>query len=101
MAGPATDIQHRGRRLGQMLEQLLVQHVGAHVPFDGGIGLIGELVGQTGPGVVAHRHQVTGGTANPRPSQVAPPTWILGSVSPFARGSSGYKSSQWRRPSND
>ena len=33
MARTATDVQHRGRWLGQMLEQLLMQHVGAHVPF--------------------------------------------------------------------
>ena len=59
MARTATDVQDRGRWLGQMLEQLVMQHVGAHAPLHRGIGLIGKQVGQLGPGVIAHDHQHT------------------------------------------
>ncbi len=54
MAGAAADVEHgrRGRR--QVLEQLVVHHIGAHVPLDGGVRLIGKLIGQAGPGVFAH-----------------------------------------------
>jgi hypothetical protein len=38
-----------------MLQQLLVQQVRSYVPLRRGISLIGELVGQAGPGVFAHR----------------------------------------------
>ena len=37
-----------------MLKQLLVQYIGAHVTLHGGIGLIGKLVSQPGPSVIAH-----------------------------------------------
>ena len=33
MAGAAADVEHRRWRWRQMLEQLLVQHIGAHVPL--------------------------------------------------------------------
>ena len=41
-----------------MLEQLLVQHVGAHAPLHRGTGLVGKLVSQTGPGVIAHHTKI-------------------------------------------
>ena len=54
MAGAAADVEHRRRRRRQMLEQLLVHHVGTHVPLHRGISLVGKLVGQAGPDVIAH-----------------------------------------------
>jgi hypothetical protein len=41
-----------------MLQQLLVQHIGAHLPLHRGIGLIGKLVSQPGPGVIAHNTKI-------------------------------------------
>lgn len=58
MARTATDIQHRGRWIGQMLEQVLVQHIGAHVSLHCCIGLVGKQVGQMSPAVVAHDTKV-------------------------------------------
>ena len=54
MAGAATDVEHRRRRLRKVLQEMLVHHVGAYVPLDGGVRLVGELVRQAGPGVLAH-----------------------------------------------
>ena len=45
-----------------MLQQLLVHHIGAHVALHRGIGLIGKLVGQTGPGVIAHHTKIQVGS---------------------------------------
>jgi hypothetical protein len=54
VARAAADVEHgrRGRR--QVLKQLVVHHVGAHVALHRGISLVGELVSQTGPGVIVH-----------------------------------------------
>lgn len=41
-----------------MLQQLMVHHVGAHESLHRGIGSIDKLVGQTGPGVIAHRTNI-------------------------------------------
>jgi acyl-CoA synthetase (AMP-forming)/AMP-acid ligase II len=41
-----------------MLQQLLVEDIGAHNPLYRGVSLVGELVGQTGPGVIAHLTKV-------------------------------------------
>ncbi|AHK32019.1 hypothetical protein Pd630_LPD04806 [Rhodococcus opacus PD630] len=41
-----------------MLQQLLVQHIGAHAPLHRGIRLVGKLVGQTSPGVIAHHTKI-------------------------------------------
>ncbi|GAA3437952.1 hypothetical protein GCM10018954_075660 [Kutzneria kofuensis] len=54
VAGPAADVENRGGRGRQVIEQLPVQHVGPHIPLHGGVGLVGELVGQLGPGVIVH-----------------------------------------------
>jgi hypothetical protein len=58
MARAAADVEHRRRRWRQMIEQLLVHHIGAYEPLHRGIGLIGELVSQRGPGVIAHHRTV-------------------------------------------
>ena len=58
MAGAAADVEHRRWRRRQMREQLLVQHIGAHEPFHGGIGFIGKLVSQPGPDVIAHNTKI-------------------------------------------
>jgi hypothetical protein len=58
MARAAADVEHRRGRGGQMLQQLLVQHVGAHVPLHRGVRLIGELAGQVGPGVIVHHSTI-------------------------------------------
>src|SRR5436309_13974402 len=52
--GPA-DVARMRWRGRQMLQQLMVQHIGAHSPLHRGISLIGKLVSQTGPGVIAHQ----------------------------------------------
>jgi hypothetical protein len=57
MARAAADVEHRRWRRRQMLQQLLVQHVGAHAPLHRGVSLIGKLVGQTGP-AVAHQTKI-------------------------------------------
>jgi hypothetical protein len=45
MARAAADVEYRRRRRGQVLQELLVHHIGAHAPLHRGIGLVGELVG--------------------------------------------------------
>jgi hypothetical protein len=60
VAGAAADVEHRRWRRRQMLAQLLVQHMGAHVPLHRGIGLVGELFRQLGPGVIAHHTKIAG-----------------------------------------
>src|SRR5882672_2804063 len=60
MPRAAADVENWCGRWGQVLQQLLVHHVGAHVALDGGIGLVGEVSGQTrtGPGGFAHRANI-------------------------------------------
>jgi hypothetical protein len=54
VAGAAADVEHGRRRWRQVLQEVVVQHVGAHPPLDAGVGPVGEPVGQRGPGVLAH-----------------------------------------------
>lgn len=44
-----------------MLQQLPVHHIGAHAPLRRGIGLIGKLVSQTRPDVIAHHTKYRSG----------------------------------------
>jgi len=52
----APDVQHLGVRLRQMLDKVLVHHVGAHVTLHRGVGLVHEQVRQlrTRPRIFAH-----------------------------------------------
>jgi len=54
VASAAADVEHCRRRRRQVLKQLPVHHVGAHVALHRGVSLIGKLAGQLGPGVIAH-----------------------------------------------
>ena len=56
VARAASDIEHLGRRRRQMLQQVLVQHVSAHVSLHRGIRVVHEQVRQAGarPWVIAH-----------------------------------------------
>lgn len=57
MAGAAADIEHGRWWRGQMIQKMLVHHVGAHLALHRGIGL-GEGVRQAGKGVIAHRRRL-------------------------------------------
>jgi hypothetical protein len=61
VAGAASHIEHSGGRRRQMLQQVLVQHVGAHVSLHRGIRLIDEEVRQAGacPRAIAHAHKIS------------------------------------------
>jgi len=54
MARAAADVEHRPWRRRQLLQQLLVHHIGAHASFHRRIGSIHELVSQASPDVIAH-----------------------------------------------
>jgi hypothetical protein len=54
VAGATPDIQHRCGRFREVFEELLMHHIGAHVPLYRGIGFIDERVGQIGPGILCH-----------------------------------------------
>lgn len=54
MAGPSTHVQDGPRWLGEVLHQLVVEHVGADLPLHGLVRTVYELVGKESPGVIAH-----------------------------------------------
>jgi hypothetical protein len=74
MARPTTNIEQRRRRFRQVLEQLLVQDVRAHVPLHRGVGLIGKCVGQARPGVVAYGRRIEVGGSAPAAPRRRPAT---------------------------
>jgi hypothetical protein len=41
-----------------VLQELLVHHIGTHVPLHRGIRAVDELVSQTGPDVIAHTGKI-------------------------------------------
>lgn len=49
-----------------MLKEVLVQHIGAHVPLHRGVRPIDELVSQTGPGVIGHHPKLSVDEPSPR-----------------------------------
>ncbi len=58
MTGTAADVEHGSGGCRQMFQQLVVHHIGAHVPLDRGIRLIDEQISQTGPGVIGHHSKI-------------------------------------------
>ena len=64
-----------------MLQQLVVQHVRAHVPLHRGVGLVDELVGQAGPGVLVHRTKIVSAPPHPVRTASLDPRFTLSSFS--------------------